>query len=195
MSMKTKRVSSSTLPTYGFSDDPDTGVGSSAANTVGLIAGGATIAEASSTGLAVTGTVVATGGISTSSSTARVEQVAVQSLTGAALNAAVVGWQNPTGSDILVTRVILNLTTVATAACTLDVGVTAVSATTTSDTLLDGIDANAAIGVFDSMNAALDAGANAKAQLVSAGKWVTFDEKTGDATGLVAKAYIFYVVV
>jgi hypothetical protein len=193
MSIGTKKASSG--PTFRFSDDPDTGVGSSAANTLDLYAGGTSYANVTSTGLAVTGTVVATGGISTSSATARVEQVAVQSLTGAALNAAVVGWQNPTGSDIIVTRVVLNLTTVATAACTLDVGVTAVSATTTSDTLLDGIDANAAIGVFDSMNAALDAGANAKAQLVSAGKWVTFDEKTGDATGLVAKAYIYYFVV
>ena len=88
----------------------------------------------------------------------------------------------------------MDITTVATGACTLDVGLTAVSATTTSDTLLDGIDVNAATAVFDSMNYALDSGANAKAQKLAEGKWVTFDEKSGDATGLAGKAYIEYVV-
>jgi hypothetical protein len=92
-------------------------------------------------------------------------------------------------------RAVLDLTTASTGACTLDVGVTETSATTTSDTLLDGIDANAGTGVFDSMDAALDSGANAKAQKLAAAKWVSIDEKTGDATGLVAKLYIQYVVI
>ena len=125
-------------------------------------------------------------------------KTAVTALSGATIHAAsggVVAWQNPEASSILVLRAILTITTVATGACTLDVGVTATSATTTSDTLLDGIDANAAIGTFDSMNAALDAGANANAQLLAAGKWVTVDEKTGDATGLVGKLYVQYIVI
>lgn len=125
-------------------------------------------------------------------------KTAVVSLTGAAIHAGtggVVAWQNPEASSILVLRAVLNLTTVATGACTLDVGVTGTSATTTSDTLLDGVDANAAIGVFDSMDPALDSGANAHAQLLASGKWVTIDEKTGDATGLVAKLYVQYVVI
>lgn len=128
----------------------------------------------------------------------RVEKVAKTALTGAAIHAGtggVVAWQNPEASAILITRVVLDLTTVSTGACTLDIGVTATSATTSSDTLLDGIDANAAIGVFDSMNAALDSGANALAQKLAAAKWVTIDEKTGDATGLVANLYVFYVVI
>lgn len=125
-------------------------------------------------------------------------KTAVVSLTGAAIHAGtggVVAWQNPEAGSILVQRVILNLTTVATGACTLDIGLTPTSATTTSDTLLDGVDANAAIGVFDSMNSLLDAAENAHAQLLASGKWVTIDEKTGDATGLVAKLYIQYVVI
>lgn len=125
-------------------------------------------------------------------------KTAVVSLTGAAIHAGtggVVAWQNPEASSILVLRAVLNLTTVATGACTLDVGVTATSATTSSDTLLDGVDANAAIGVFDSMDSLLDAAANAHAQLLASGKWVTIDEKTGDATGLVAKLYVQYVVI
>lgn len=128
----------------------------------------------------------------------RAPKVAIKALTGAAVHAGtggVVAWQNPEAVSIIIRRVILDLTTVSTGACTLDVGITATNATTTSDTLLDGIDANAAVGVFDSMNAALDTGTNAFAQKLAAGKWVTIDEKTGDATGLVANLYVEYVVV
>lgn len=126
--------------------------------------------------------------------TSRERKIAVVPLSGTALHAAVVGWQNPEGAAIIVLRAIADITTVSTGACTLDVGVTAVSATTTSDTLFDGIDANAAIAVFDSGNHALDSGANAKAQAVASGKWVTIDEKTGDATGLVGNLFIEYIL-
>jgi len=105
------------------------------------------------------------------------------------------GWQNPEATAILIHRVICDITTVATGACTLDIGYTATSAVTTSDTFLDGIDANAAIAVFDSMNAALDSGANANCQKAAIGKWVTVDEKTGDATGMIAVVYIQYSTV
>lgn len=125
---------------------------------------------------------------------AGVRKIAQQALTGDALHAAVFGWANPEAGAILILRVIVDITTVATAACTLDIGITASSATTSSDTLLDGIDVNTAIGVFDSMNSLLDSAANAKAQKLASGKWITFDEKTGDATGLVGTAYIEYVI-
>jgi hypothetical protein len=117
----------------------------------------------------------------------------VVAITGAALQAAnLTLWTAPAKCHIL--RVCLEVTTIATAACTVDIGYTATSATTSSDTLLDGIDVNAATGLFDSMNAALDAGANAKAQLAASGKWITADSASGDATGLVANAYIYYVL-
>jgi hypothetical protein len=117
----------------------------------------------------------------------------VVAITGAALQAAnLTLWTAPAKSIIL--RVLLDVTTVATGACTVDIGYTATSATTSSDTLLDGIDVNAATGLFDSMNAALDTGANAKAQLAASGKWITADSASGDATGLVANAYIYYVL-
>lgn len=115
---------------------------------------------------------------------------------GAALHAAAGGVLAavvfPAAAIIL--RAILDITTVATGACTLDVGYTPTSAATSSDTLLDGVDANAAIATFDSMNAALDAGANALAQKAASGKWVTIDEKTGDSTGMVAVLYVFYIL-
>lgn len=110
----------------------------------------------------------------------------------AVMTGGVQAWQNPESTAIMLLRAILDITTVATSACTLDVGYTATSAATSSDTLLDGVDANAAAATFDSMNAALDSGANAKAQRCEYGKWVTIDEKTGDAEGMVAKLYITY---
>jgi hypothetical protein len=118
----------------------------------------------------------------------------VVAISGAALQAAnLTLWTAPAAAIVL--RVLLNVTTVATAACTVDIGYTAVSATTSSDTFLDGVDVNAATALFDSMNAALDTGANAKAQLAASGKWITADSASGDATGLVANVYIQYVLV
>lgn len=123
----------------------------------------------------------------------RNEQCAVFDVGGAALHAAVLpAFTAP--ADCIITRVFLNVTTVATAACTVDVGVTAVSSTTTSDTLLDGVDVNAAIALFDSGDSSLDTAANDQAQTLASGKWVTIDEKTGDSTGLVAKLYVFYIL-
>lgn len=118
-------------------------------------------------------------------------KIARVSLTGAAIRAAVVGWQNPEATAIIVDRVVLDITTASAGASTIDAGVTETSATTSSDTLLDGVSGTPA-AVFDSMNAALDTGANAKAQKLAAGKWVTFDEVSGDTTGMVAVAYIHY---
>lgn len=125
-------------------------------------------------------------------------RVGTKTLSGADVHAGtggVVAWTNPEAGAILILRTVLDLTTTSAGACTLDIGVTETSAVTSSDTLLDGIDANAAVAVFDSMNAALDSGANAKAQKLAGAKWVTIDEKTGDATGLVGVLYVEYVVV
>ena len=117
----------------------------------------------------------------------------VVAIAGAALHAAnLTLWQAP--ADAIVLGVLLDVTTVATGACTVDIGYTASTATTSSDTMLDGVDVNAAVALFDSRNHALDSGANAKAQKAASGKWITADEASGDATGLVANAYIFYVL-
>lgn len=124
----------------------------------------------------------------------RAMKCSVFAVTGAALHAAnLTAWTAPAAA--IIHRVMLDITTVATGACTIDVGYTASSSTTSSDTLLDGVDANAAIALFDSMNAALDSGANAKAQKAASGKWITIDEASGDATGLVANLYVFYSLV
>lgn len=117
----------------------------------------------------------------------------VVSISGDALHAAnLTLWTAPAAALIL--RVILNITTASTGASTIDIGYTATSATTSSDTLLDGV-SGTPTALFDSMNAALDSGANAKAQLAASGKWITADEASGDTSGMVAVAYIQYVLV
>lgn len=107
----------------------------------------------------------------------------------------VVSWQNPEDVAIIVTRLVLDITTKATAACTLDAGPGA-TATTVSDTLIDGLDANAAAGVFDSIE---DQGTNGKstARLDENGgttDYLTVSKKTGAAAGIVGSYHIFYIL-
>jgi hypothetical protein len=120
-------------------------------------------------------------------------------LTGAAIHAGsggVIAWTNPETTDILIINAYLVITTVSTGACSLDVGTTPTSATTTSDNIFDGIDATATVPAIYSMrNASLDSAANVEAKVLASGKWVTIDEKTGDATGLVGTLFIEYVLV
>jgi hypothetical protein len=122
--------------------------------------------------------------------TTKIIKVAKKPLTGAALHAGVQAWQNPETVAIVIERVLLDRTTKSTGASTMDIGTTATSATTASDSLIDGVNSGAAEAIEDNLS---DAGTNGKArQKLAAGKWVTFKEASGDATGLVANAYIHY---
>lgn len=105
----------------------------------------------------------------------------------------VFAWQNPEASAVLVHRVLLDVTTKTTGACTLDAGMTATSATTLADNLIDGQDINAATGVFDNID---NQGTNGTSkQKVAAGKWVTGSVASGASAGLVGFAYIFYTII
>ena len=105
----------------------------------------------------------------------------------------VLSWANPESSSIIVERVIIDVTTKSTAACTIDVGTTATSSTTSSDNLIDGLDVGTAVGTFDNIN---DAGTNGKArQKLASGKWVTASTASGSAAGLAGYAYIHYIVI
>jgi len=76
-------------------------------------------------------------------------------------NAFAFAWQNPEASAIAVTRVMLDVTHVAgTAGATMDIG-TGANATTHSDNLIDGVDIQAATGLFDNIT---DAGSSGKAR-------------------------------
>lgn len=117
-------------------------------------------------------------------------KVARVALGAADTGGGVFAWANPEATSIVVSRVEINVTTAATAACTIDVGTTAVSAATSSDNLIDGLDINAAAGLFSNIK---NAGANGKAdQLLAAGKWVTGSRASGAAAGTVGYAYIYY---
>ena len=109
--------------------------------------------------------------------------------TGAGGSAAVA---NPEGRTVYVTACILNITTKTTGACTLDAGIAA-NATTSADDLIDGLDANAAAGVFSNL---LNPGSNGKAgQPWAAGEYLTVSEKTGAIAGLVGEVIVKYITV
>ena len=110
-------------------------------------------------------------------------------LAAAATAGGVLSVANPENTSILVDRVILDVTTAATGAATIDVGVAA-DGTTSSDTLLDGLDVNTATGTFDNIDSQ---GTNGNSVVkVTSSQFITASEATGDVTGLVGKYYIRY---
>jgi hypothetical protein len=125
--------------------------------------------------------------------TDRITKIAKVALGAADTGGGVLSWQNPEGTDIIITRIVIDITTRATGACTIDVGTTATSATTSSDNLIDGLDINAATGVFDNID---NKGSNGKSkQKLASGKWVTASKASGSAAGTVGYAYIHYIVI
>jgi hypothetical protein len=156
-------------------------------------AGTLVIASATQTLTAKTLTTPIIDGVTYSANNKRQIIVDTFALNGTAIHASTLAiWTAPAAAIIL--RVIANITTPSDGASTLDIGYTAVSAATSSDTLLDGISGTPA-AIFDSGDAALDTQANTLAQLAASGKWITVDDKTGDSTGLLGTAYIFYILV
>jgi len=181
--MPTDSLGGAFLPKRGYNRTGSTDTGGTYAN--------ATLTGATMTGARLTTPII--DGVTQSAANDRQVITEMVAIDGAALHAAnLTLWTAPAAALIL--RVVLNITTASTGASTIDIGYTATTATTTSDTLLDGVSGTPA-AVFDSMNAALDSGANAKAQLAASGKWITADEASGDTTGMVAVAYIQYVLV
>ena len=87
-------------------------------------------------------------------------------------------WANPAGKDILVYRLLLNITTKSTSAATYDIGVAA-NATTTSATLLDGVDIGTAAAVWDNID---DQGTGGQSiLLMTSAQFITIDAKSDDS--------------
>ncbi|MCC6468598.1 MAG: hypothetical protein IT563_09770 [Alphaproteobacteria bacterium] len=104
----------------------------------------------------------------------------------------VFAWQAPANTDVIVTRLELDVTAQSAGACTLDAGTTATGATTSSDNLVDGISV-ATAGLYSNLK---NPGTNGKAdQRLAASKWVTASVATGASSGLAGFAYIHYVPV
>ena len=133
------------------------------------------------------------GQINTLYGTDRAVKVARVALASANTGGGVLSWANPESSAILIERVIIDVTTKSTNACTIDVGTTATSGTTSSNNLIDGLAVGTAAGTFDNIT---DKGTNGKSrQKLASGKWVTASTASGSAAGLVGYAYIHYIVI
>lgn len=124
-------------------------------------------------------------------SVAPVVRVAKVALGVADTPGGVLAWANPESGAIAVTRVLLDVTTKSTGACTLDVGVAA-NGTTSADNLIDGVDVAAAAGLFGNLG---NAGTNGKtSQRMAAGTFLTASKASGAAAGIIGSAYVTYVV-
>jgi hypothetical protein len=92
------------------------------------------------------------------------------------------------GANVIVSRVVLDVTTASSGACTIDVGVAA-NATTLNDTLIDGLSL-AATGIFDNVE---NQGTNGiAARKVTSTQSVTGSVASGASAGLVGSAYITF---
>lgn len=96
---------------------------------------------------------------------------------------------NPEGVDLLITKIILNITTPATGAANADAGVAA-DGSTSSDTLIDGVDIGSAAAVFDNID---DQGTNGQATLIWEDDQYITVTPSATAAGLVGYAYVEYI--
>ncbi len=101
----------------------------------------------------------------------------------------ILAWRNPHPVPIIVDQLIIETTVIATASCTADFGVAA-NGTTSNDSLIDGLDLNAALVTADNIT---DKGSNGKSrQKVAVGSYVTGSKASGAAAGLAGYAHIRY---
>lgn len=122
------------------------------------------------------------------------KEVAIAIAGGTDTAGGIFAWRPPEQASqaVVITRVIVNVTTVASAACTINIG-PAANATTLNDTLIDGFDAHTATGAFDNVS---DVSTNGKSrQVLTSGNYVTGSTATGASAGLVGVVYIRYLIV
>ena len=91
--------------------------------------------------------------------------------------------ENTFGTDLVVLRLVLQITTGTSGACTLDIGVET-DGSSTADDLIDGVDVSDA-GVFDNI---ADKGSNGSSRARwASGSFVNASMKTGAAAGIVGQ--------
>jgi len=99
---------------------------------------------------------------------------------------------NSYGSDMIITRAMIHVTTVSSGACTIDAGAGSGSGTS-YDNLLDGIDVNGSTGVSDNIKS-MHAGDSGRSVVVwKASEYVNFSMKTGATSGLVGYYAVYCV--
>lgn len=94
------------------------------------------------------------------------------------------GWTNNLGYDIIVTSHQLDVTTVATAACSVEFGGTSTNVTTASTNMIASQDVHSATGQFNG---------GALSVKVPNGKFITGSTLSGASAGLVARAYFSFI--
>jgi hypothetical protein len=113
----------------------------------------------------------------------------VIALTAGDGSGVIVSEANPEDRDLYITRVIVEIETQSAGASTLDIGVAA-DATTSNDTLIDGL-SGATAGIFCNGK---DPGSNGKlGKKWGSSEFFNVAEASGDVTGLVGKIYVDYV--
>ena len=123
----------------------------------------------------------------------RITKIAKVALAALDTGGGVLSWLNPEATGIIITKLIVDVTTKSTGACSVDAGTTTVSAITAADNLIDGLDVGTTAGTFDTID---QAGANGKARAkLAAGGWLTISKDSGAAAGLVGFAYVSYFLV
>jgi len=115
-------------------------------------------------------------------------KVALTPVTGTAVG-GVLKLVNPEGADLIITRVVFDVTTKSTGAATLDVGVDDDGATS-NDTLMDGLDVGTAAGTFDNIE---NQGTNGKAAVSWPAGYFIVATASASVAGLVGNAYIEYI--
>lgn len=126
-------------------------------------------------------------------SSGRLPKVAKVALAAVDTAGGVFAWVNSESVSIIINKIVVDVTTKATSACTVDIGTTATNATTSSDNLIDGLDVGTAAGTFDNIT---DKGTNGKSrQKLASGKWVTASVASGASAGIVGYAYIEYFII
>ena len=195
MSLHTAKETASGLATVSFNGDTDTGLHSSAADTVSLMAGGTTVASYTATTAQVGAT--AAGGL-TLSATASCVSVLKVAVTGSTTTAtATFSIANPFSGGAIIKNAYFLVTAASTGAATVDIGIGA-AATTGNDSIIDGATVNgvSANTVLSAQNAT-DAGTNGVGKTATAGKglywsssqFVTFQNKA-DTTGMTGTLYV-----
>ena len=101
----------------------------------------------------------------------------------------VIKLQNTMGLDLIVTEVLLDVTTASTGAATVDVGVDD-GGDVSNDTLFDGLDVNAATGLF---NTSKNAGTNGKHAVVWKKDEYIVATASATVAGLVGKYKIYAI--
>jgi hypothetical protein len=121
----------------------------------------------------------------------RIEKIAVVDLTADPDDTGgdVLAWANPEGAPIVVTRLLVNISDASGGAGTINFGV-AVDATTGSDTLIDGADAEVAGFICNIKNA----GTNGKSAATMSSTQFLTGTASASLTTFAGKAYIHYVL-